>query len=762
MEKFGKAQSFTRLEDVRFLKGEGRYIDDVAPENAYFGYFLRSQVAHGTIADLGLDDARDLDGVHLILTADDLEAAGVALDMWSLRMTNVDGTKGAAPKRPPLAKGKVRFVGEAVAFIVADSIDVAKDAAEMIELDIDELDPHLEIAPGGPLVHDDVPDNLAYDFGIGDRDATETAITDAAHVVTCEVADTRVAAVSMEPRGAYAEPIENGRMHFAFSGQGVWGPKGQIAKALGMDEDDLKVTTPDVGGGFGMKGQMYPEYIVLVHAARVLNHPVRWIADRSESLLTDNAGRALTHTATLAFDTDFRITAYKVESLSDLGAYNGQFGQGIQAQLFSRVLTGVYDIQTAWLNTKGIYTNTVQVDAYRGAGRPEAIYLLETMMDRAARALGIDPWDIRRRNFIAPEAFPYDTIVGETYDVGEFNKVLSRVADEADLQGYAKRHEDSEKAGKLRGIGLCYYIESILGSPEEDATLEFTEDGRALLYVGTQSNGQGHETVYAKFLSDQTGIPVDRIEIVQGDSDRIARGGGTGGSRSVTVQNNVTLQTVAKVVEGFSAFLAEVEEVAVEDVSFDDEVFRIKGSNLTPTMLDAAALAKAKGRDDLLRTTETAKLPARSFPNGAHVAEVEVDPETGVTRLDRYTVTDDFGNMINPLLVEGQVHGGVVQGMGQLMMEQLVTDEDGQVLTASFMDYAMPRADNTPFMKFTTEPVPSTANVMGMKGCGEAGTVGSMAAIGNAITDALWQRGVREPQMPYTPLRVWQMLRDAE
>ncbi len=762
MEKFGKAQSFTRLEDVRFLKGEGRYIDDVAPENAYFGYFLRSQVAHGTIAELGLDDARDLDGVHLILTADDLEAAGVALDMWSLRMTNVDGTKGAAPKRPPLAKGKVRFVGEAVAFIVADSIDVAKDAAEMIELDIDELDPHLEIAPGGPLVHDDVPDNLAYDFGIGDRDATEAAIADAAHVVTCEVADTRVAAVSMEPRGAYAEPIENGRMHFAFSGQGVWGPKGQIAKALGMDEDDLKVTTPDVGGGFGMKGQMYPEYIVLVHAARVLNHPVRWIADRSESLLTDNAGRALTHTATLAFDTDFRITAYKVESLSDLGAYNGQFGQGIQAQLFSRVLTGVYDIQTAWLNTKGVYTNTVQVDAYRGAGRPEAIYLLETMMDRAARELGIDPWDIRRRNFIAPEAFPYDTIVGETYDVGEFNKVLSRVADEADLQGYAKRHEDSEKAGKLRGIGLCYYIESILGSPEEDATLEFTEDGRALLYVGTQSNGQGHETVYAKFLSDQTGIPVDRIEIVQGDSDRIARGGGTGGSRSVTVQNNVTLQTVAKVVEGFSAFLAEVEEVAVEDVSFDDEVFRIKGSNLTPTMLDAAALAKAKGRDDLLRTTETAKLPARSFPNGAHVAEVEVDPETGVTRLDRYTVTDDFGNMINPLLVEGQVHGGVVQGMGQLMMEQLVTDEDGQVLTASFMDYAMPRADNTPFMKFTTEPVPSTANVMGMKGCGEAGTVGSMAAIGNAITDALWQRGVRDPQMPYTPLRVWQMLRDAE
>lgn len=762
MEKFGKAQPFTRLEDVRFLKGEGRYIDDIAPENAYFGYFLRSQQAHGTISEMNLDDAREVEGVHLILTAADLIEAGLQMKMFGVQMANRDGSKGASPNRPWLAHEKVRFVGEAVAFIVADSINAAKDAAELIELDIDELDVHLEIAPGGPLVHDDVPDNVAYDFGLGDAEATEAAIAEAAHVVTCDIADTRVAAVSMEPRGGYAEIMEDGRLHVAMSGQGVWGPKGQIAKALGLGEDDLRVTTPDVGGGFGMKAQMYPEYIVMAHAARVLNHPIRWIADRSESLLSDNAGRGLTSKATLAFDADHKITAYKVETLSDLGAYNSQFGQAIQSNLFARVLTGVYDIKTAFQNARGIYTNTVQVDAYRGAGRPEAIYLLETMMDRAARELGVDAWDLRRKNFIPVEAFPYDTVSGETYDVGDFNKVLSRVAEEADLQGYAKRHEASETAGKLRGIGLAYYIESILGSPEEDATLEFTEDGRALLYVGTQSNGQGHETVYAKFLSDQTGIPVDRIEIVQGDSDRIARGGGTGGSRSVTVQNNVTLATVTKVVEGFSAFLAEVEGVPVADVSFDDEVFRIKGSNLTPTMLDAAALAKSKGRDDLLRTTETAKLPARSFPNGAHVAEVEVDPETGVCELLRYTITDDFGNMINPMLVEGQVHGGVVQGMGQLMMEQLVTDEDGQVLTASFMDYAMPRADNAPFMKLTTEPLPSTANVMGMKGCGEAGTVGSMAAVGNAITDALWQRGVRDPQMPYTPLRVWQMLKDAE
>ncbi|MAM62590.1 xanthine dehydrogenase family protein molybdopterin-binding subunit [Maritimibacter sp. UBA3975] len=762
MEKFGKSQSYARLEDVRFLKGEGGYVDDIAPEGSYYGYFLRSQVAHGTITTLDAEEARALDGVHLVLTAEDLEAAGVSMAMYAATVKNIDGSKGATPARPPLAKGKVRFVGEAVAFIVADTIDTARDAAEMIELELDELDVHIDIAPGGPLVHDDVADNLAYDYGLGDRDATEAAIAEAAHVVTCNVEDTRVAAVSMEPRGAYAETLEGGRLHIALSGQGVWGPKDQISSALGIAPEDLRVTNPDVGGGFGMKGQMYPEYIVLCQAARALGHPVRWMADRTESLLSDNAGRAVRHTATLAFDENFRITAYKVDTVSDLGAYNSQFGQMMQSHLFARVLTGVYDIRTAWQNAKGVYTNTVQVDAYRGAGRPEAIYLLETMMDRAARILGVDAWDLRRKNFIPPEAFPYDTVSGETYDVGDFNRVLARVAEECDLGGYAKRAEESAKAGKLRGIGLAYYIESILGSPEEDATLEFTEDGRALLYVGTQSNGQGHETVYAKFLSDQTGIPVDKIEIVQGDSDRIARGGGTGGSRSVTVQNNVTLTTVETTVRNFTAFLAELEGVDESAVTFDDEVFRIEGSNLTPTMLDAAALAKSKGREDILRVTETAKLPARSFPNGAHVAEVEVDPETGQSALVRYTVTDDFGNLINPMLVEGQVHGGVVQGMGQLMMEHLVTDEDGQMLTASFMDYAMPIAELVPFFKFTTEPVPSTANVMGMKGCGEAGTVGSMGAIGNALTDALWQVGVREPQMPYTPMRVWQMIQDAK
>jgi carbon-monoxide dehydrogenase large subunit len=436
-------------------------------------------------------------------------------------------------------------------------------------------------------------------------------------------------------------------------------------------------------------------------------------------------------------------------------------GQGIQTDLFSKVLMGVYDVQDSFLHVEGVFTNTTQVDAYRGAGRPEAIFALERVMDQAARELGVDPWALRRRNFIPAGAFPYTSSTGETYDVGDFNRVLERAEAEADRAGFAARKAESEAQGKLRGMGLCYYIESILGNPSETAKVVFEEDGRVSIYVGTQSNGQGHETVYARFLSDQTGIPMEHITVVQGDSDRIANGGGTGGSRSVTTQNNATLATVGRMVEVFNAYLAEKMGVDAGEISFDDETFRAPGSNMTPTFLEAAAMAREDGRTDLLSHEETATLPGRSYPNGAHVAEVEVDPETGKVTLERYTVVDDFGNLINPMLVEGQVHGGAVQGIGQALCEHVVYDEDGQLLTASFMDYAMPRADDVPMFLFETEPVPSTANAMGMKGCGEAGTVGAMAAMGNAVSDALWDHGVRQADMPFTPHRVWTMLNDA-
>ncbi len=759
MEKFGKSQPVKRVEDQRFLTGHGRYVDDIAPQNALRLFVFRAPVAHATITTLDVADAREAEGVHLILTAEDLEAAGVKMDIHATVVPNRDGTQGAKPERPILARGKVRFVGEPVAAIVAETLAQAKDAADLIEFDYEELLAHMDLATGGAAIHDEAPDNRAFDWGMGDEAATQAAFDAAAQTVSMEIGDNRIIVNSMEPRGCYAE-WEGDKLHLSVNGQGVWGEKNRMVKAFGLSPDQVRVTNPDVGGGFGMKGMSYPEHYMVSQAARVLGRPVRWMGERGESMLSDNAGRDLVSVAELAFDADSRITAYRVRTRCNLGAYNSQFGQPIQTQLFSKVLMGTYDVQTTWLQVEGFYTNTTQVDAYRGAGRPEAIYVLERIMDQAARELGVDPWELRRKNFIARDKFPYQTATGELYDVGDFHKVLDSAERFSDRAGFAKRRTASEAKGHLRGQGLCYYIESILGDPSENAKVEFHEDGTVSIYVGTQSNGQGHETVYAQFLSDQTGIPADRIRVIQGDSDLIAKGGGTGGSRSVTTQSTATLATVDAMIAAFTPYLADKMGVEESRITFDDERFRAEGSNLTPTMLEVAEMARADGRDDLLVHAAEATLPGRSYPNGAHVAEVEIDPETGKVTVDRYHVVDDFGNLINPMLAEGQVHGGVAQGIGQAVTERVVYDEDGQLLTASFMDYAMPRADDMPWVAFSTEPVPSTANLMGMKGCGEAGTVGALAAVANAVLDALWDRGVRQADMPFTPQRVWEMLQD--
>ncbi len=760
MEKFGKSQPVKRVEDHRFLTGDGRYVDDIAPQGALHGVFFRAPVAHGVITELDVSDARDAEGVHLVLTCAELEAAGMNIALPHTVVDNRDGSKGAAPLRPMLAKDRVRYVGEPVALIVAETLQQARDAAELILFDADDLPAKMDLTPGGETLHPEAPDNRAFDWGMGDEAKVEAAFAKAARRVRLEVGDNRIIVNSMEPRGCYAEWAD-GRLHVALGGQGVWAHKGFFVKAFGLSEDAVRVTNPDVGGGFGMKAMTYPEYFCVAQAARALGRPVRWMSERTEAMLTDNGGRDLVSWAEFAFDENHKITAYRVDTRCNLGAYNSQFGQPIQSTLFSKVLMGVYDVQDTYLHVEGYYTNTVQVDAYRGAGRPEAIYVLERLMDRAARELGVDPWELRRINFIKPDQFPYTTATGELYDVGDFARLLTRAAEEADREGFAGRRAADAKRGLLRGQGLCYYIESILGDPSEGAKVVFEEDGSVTIYVGTQSNGQGHETVYAQFLSDQTGIPAERISVVQGDSDLIKKGGGTGGSRSVTTQNTATLATVAKITEVFTAFLADELGVAASDITFDDERFRAEGSNATPTMMEVAEMARAKGRDDLLSHHERASLPGRSYPNGAHVAEVVIDPETGVVTLDRYTVVDDFGNLINPMLAEGQVHGGVAQGIGQAVQERVVYDEDGQLLTATFMDYAMPRAADLPMISFTSEPVPSTANAMGMKGCGEAGTVGALAAVSNAVQDALWERGVRQADMPFTPHRVWEMLQGA-
>ncbi len=755
MEKFGKSQPVKRTEDQRFLTGQGHYMDDVVPEGALHAAFVRSQVAHGVISGLDLEDARSADGVRLVMTLGDLKAAGIDTVMNAAIVNNRDGSKAAAPDRHMLASDRVRFVGEPIAVVIADTALQARDAAEMIWAEIDELPAKLDVDAGGEVVHQEAPDNRAFDWGLGDEVATEAAFQAAAHRVSLNVADNRVIITSIEPRGCQANWVD-GRLHFAYGGQGVWAMRAQLAEKLRLEPEAIRVTTPDVGGGFGMKVMPYPEYFCTAVAAMKLGKPVHWMSDRSEAMLSDHHGRDLTSLAELAFDADHRITAYRVHSKVNLGAYNSHFGQAIQTNLFSKVLMGVYDVQTTYLRVEGFFTNTTQVDAYRGAGRPEAIYVLERVMDRAARELGVDPWELRRKNFIRPGAFPYKTATGETYDVGDFDMILSRTASQT--AGFATRKAADAERGLIRGQGLCYYIESILGDPSENAKVEFCEDGTVNLYVGTQSNGQGHETVYAQFLSDQTGVPVDRINVVQGDSDQLPHGGGTGGSRSVTVQSTATLATIDVMIAAFTPYLADKMGVEESDVSFDHETFRAPGSNLTPTLTEAADMARADGRTDLLRHEARANLDARSYPNGAHVAEIVIDSFTGETRVDRYTVVDDFGNLINPMLAEGQVHGGVVQGIGQALTERVVHDAQGQLLTASLMDYALPRAAEIPMIKFTSAPVPSTSNPMGMKGCGEAGTVGALAAVANAVQDALWEHGVRQADMPFTPNRVWELL----
>ena len=757
MEKFGKSQSVLRTEDDRFLTGEGNYIDDSTPSDSLYAYFFRSQVAHAKIVNLNVDDASGAAGVHGIFIAEDLENNGVKNDLVGVTVKNHDGTDGASPKRPLLAKERVRFVGEPIALVIANTIQNAKDAAELIEVDYDDLPVSTELKKSKYTIHPEAPENVAFEWHLGDKNKTDAIFEKADKIVSMEVSNNRVIVNSMEPRGCYAN-WENERLHMSFSGQGVWTHKSFASDILGLRAEQIRVTNPDVGGGFGMKGMGYPEEFLVSFAAIKLKKPVRWMSERTEAMLSDNAGRDLKHFAELAFDNTNKIVAYRVFTCCNLGAYNSRFGQNIQTGLFAKVLMGAYDVQNTYLNVTGFYTNTTQVDAYRGAGRPEAIYLLERMMDRAARELKIDPLELRRINFIKKNNFPYKTSTGELIDVGDFDRVLSAAEKSADIKGFERRKKESKANGRLRGLGLCYYIESILGDPSEEAKIVFEEDGDVKIYVGTQSNGQGHETVFAQFLSDQTGIPAEKITVVQGDSDLIPHGGGTGGSRSVTVQNNATLATVDKVIQLFSQYLAEKLKVDVTDIEFDDITFRIRGSNFTPNMLEVAKMASDDQRSDLLTHSAKATLDARSFPNGAHFAEVEIDPETGFIQVVRYSVVDDFGNLINPMLAEGQVHGGVAQGIGQALYEHVVFDEEGQLLTATFMDYGMPRAQDLPYYKFETECVPSTANIMGMKGCGEAGTVGALAAVANAVQDALWEIGVQQVDMPFTSEKIWSMI----
>ena len=761
--KFGTSQPVLRKEDQRFLTGAGRYVDDMVPAGAGRAAFLRSPHAHAEILSIDASAAREAPGVLAVITGEDLSKR-IANEMNFSTVMSRDGTPGAGPKRPAIATDRVRFVGEAVALVVAESLAEARDAVDMIEVDFKELPAATSTAEAmdQPEVHPEIaPNNVAYDWAFGDEDGVRKAFAEAAHTVELPLVNNRVIAVSMEPRGITAE-WDGERLHVASNGQGVWGLKGELAAKLGLEADQVRVTNPDTGGGFGMKAFNYPEHLAIAEASRMLGRPVHWMSDRSEAMLTDNMGRDHVTVARAAFDADHKLLAIHFSVKAGLGAYNSNFGQFIPSEVAKYVLPGVYDVQTALYEVKGIYSNTTPVDAYRGAGRPEAIYQMDRLMDWSARQLGVDPVELRRKNFVKPEQFPYKTVVGEIYDVGDFSRVLDRGLKEADWDGFAQRKAESEARGMLRGRGLCYYIESILGAQNETAKIEFASDDVVNLYVGTQSNGQGHETVFAQFLAERAGIPFEKVNLIQGDSDRIAQGGGTGGSRSVTMQGSAINAAADEMIERYRPLAEEELEVAGADLVFEEGAFRVAGTDKSVDMMTLSGVARRKGREDLLVTELENTVPGRSFPNGCHAAEVEVDPETGVMKVVKYTVVDDFGRLMNPMLAEGQVHGGVVQGIGQAITEQVVYDEEGQLLSATFMDYAIPRAEDCPWIPFHHEGVPSTANPIGMKGCGEAGTVGALAAVTNAALDALQPAGVNHVDMPMTPKRVWSWLSAAK
>ncbi len=762
--KFGIGQPVGRLEDRRFVTGRGRFLDDLRIDGALHLAVVRSPVAHARIRSVDVTAAEAVEGVVAVVTAERMDPEGRMHIPCLVPLKNRDGSRRADPPRPVLARDRVRHAGEAVAFVVAESRAAAEAAAEAVAVDWEELPAVVDPAradAAAVTLHEAAPRNVAFDWHFGDEAAVAEAFARAAHVTRLELVNNRVVPCAMEPRACLAHPEEGtGRLVVWVPSQGVWLHRQLLARLLGLPEARIRVRTPDVGGGFGMKIFVYPEYVMVAWAAHTLGRPVRWTAGRGESFLADTHGRGHVTVAELAFDADARMLAYRVRVRADMGAYLSNYAPFIPTLAALKVLTGVYRIPAVSYGVLGVFTNTQPVDAYRGAGRPESIYALERLVDVAARELGLPPEELRRRNMIAPEEMPYRTAAGETYDSGEFVRLMEACMTRADWAGAAARREEARRRGRLRGIGMAYYIEATMGDAEERARVRFLEDGTVEVAVGTQSTGQGHETAYAQILAERLGVPPERVRVVQGDTDVMEEGGGTGGSRSLTAEGTALLEAAARVIEKGRLAAAHHFEAAVDDVVFADGVFRVRGTDREIALLELARLVaswreRPAGLESGLDADAEITLSAYSYPNGCHIAEVEVDPETGTVDLVRYTVVDDFGVVLNPLLVAGQVHGGIAQGVGQALLEHAVFDPDsGQLLTGSFADYALPRADRLPFVDFSYIEIPCRHNPLGVKGCGEAGSIGAPPAVVNAVMDALAPLGIRHLDMPLTPARV--------
>jgi len=784
MTNTGIGASLRRFEDQRFITGRGRYTDDIDRPGQVYAHLLRSNVAHGEIRRIDAEAARRAAGVLAVFTGADLRADGVGDLPCGWMTTNMDGSPMFVPPHPVLAVERVRHVGEPIAVIIATRPSLAKDAAELIELDIDELPvaANIEraIAPDAPLVWQGAPGNTAFHWHLGDARAVDAAFARASHITKLDLTNNRMVANAMEPRSAIGEYDEGrGEYLLHLSSQNPHVQRILLATAtLKVPEHKIRVVSPDVGGGFGSKAMHYPEEVICLWAARRLGKPVKWTADRSEAFLSDRHGRDhMTH-AELALAADGTFLALRVTTNANLGAYYSTFGPAIPTFYSAPLLVGTYAIPAAYCEVRGVFTNTLPLDAYRGAGRPEAAFVIERIVEQAARDLGHDPAAIRRRNFVPPQAFPYLNAFGSEYDSGNFAAALDKALQLGDYAGFEARRAESKQAGKLRGIGMSSYIEACGAGPSkiimaagggaglyESATVRVNPTGSVVVVTGTHSHGQGHETTFAQVVSDKLGIPVESVEIVHGDTARSAFGNGTVGSRSLAVGGGAIIRAIDKVIDKAKRLTAHILEASVADIRFENGRFFVVGTDKGLSFAEIAYMAhvpvKFSSAEIELGLDETAFFDPVNFtyPAGLHLCELEIDPETGATEILRYTVVDDFGNVINPMIVEGQVHGGTAQGIGQALLENCVYDPDSaQLLSGTFMDYCMPRADDMPPFIVDYIVTPSPHNPLGVKGCGEAGAIAAPPAVINAVLDALRPAGVLDISMPATPHKIWQAL----
>ena len=773
--------SVRRKEDFRFLTGAGNYTDDINRPGQRYAYILRSPHAHAEIAGIDTSKAGAAPGVNAVFTGADLEVGGLPCG-WLVN--SKDGSPMVEPPHPVLAMGKVRHVGDPVAVVIAETLEQAKDAAERIEVSYNPLPAVVAaddaIKPGKPQLFDNAPHNICFDWHLGDKAAVDLAFTQAQHVTRLEIINNRLVSNPMEPRAAIGEyDRSTGDYTLYTTSQDPHVIRLLIASAvLPVPEHKFRVVAPDVGGGFGTKGSLYAEQALVTWAAGKLGRPVKWRAERAEGFASDNQARDhLTH-AELALDKDGKFLALRVATLANLGAYLSSFAPAIPTYCYGPLLAGTYTTSAIYVEVKGVFTNTVPVDAYRGAGRPEACYVVERLVDTAAREIRIDPAELRRRNFIPRDAYPYQTPVALTYDSGDYFTTLDIALKAADYAGFEQRRQEAARHGKLRGIGIAAYIEACAMAPSalagqlgaragfyETAEVRVHPTGSVTVFTGTHSHGQGHETTFAQLVAGQLGVPIDMVEVVHGDTDKIPFGMGTYASRSLAVGGSALVKAIDKVVSKGKKIAAHLLEVSEADIEFESGQFTVAGTDRAVPFAQIALAAYVPHNYPIDTVEpgldETAFYDPTNFtyPAGAHIAEVEIDRDTGAVTLLNFTAADDFGRIINPLIVAGQVHGGLVQGIGQALYEHTVYDpESGQLRTGSLMDYCLPRADNLAAFNLATHATLCTHNPLGAKGCGEAGTIGAPAAIMNALANALAPLGVTDLAMPAMPERVWRAI----